>query len=250
MSIVTIEFGNDSSTKPMHGYLQTPTGDGKTPAIIVAHELFGVNPDICSIVDRLGDLGYVALAPEFYHRHSPAGEWLERNDAGRKRGFEYLNQTSREQVVQDVRAAMDYLRQRDDVNGKIGILGFSAGGHMAFLAAASLDLCAAAILYGGWLTGGEVEIAKPNPTINKAKDISARGGKLLYIVGDKDAIIDRSQIARIREALAAADPAFEVVVLPEAQHAFFWEGTPSFNVRARDEAWKRVTTFFKDALGQ
>jgi len=245
MGNVTIAVGEGIA--PMNAYLGAPASRPKG-AIIVAHELFGVNADIRGVVDRLAALGYLALALEHYHRVAPAGEALARDDAGRERGFSYLRQLAREDVVEDVRAAMTYLALRADLEGRVGMLGFSAGGHMAFLAATRLPLVATAVLYGGWLTGGDLPIAKPEPTLDAAAGIARQGGKLLFVVGGKDAIIGPEQVALIRAKLADAHVAHEVVVYPEAAHAFFWEGTPSFDRAARDAAWQRLETFFADAF--
>lgn len=248
MHNIQIPISSEPAARPMQAYLRAPAQSGKSPAIIVAHELFGVNADIHGIVDQLAAQGYVALAPEFYHRSAPAGEVLERNDEGRKRGFEYLNQITRNTIASDAEAAMNYLKQHDDVNGRIGMLGFSAGGHMAFIAAARLGITATAIVYGGWLTGGDMPMAKPEPTLTLAKDIAARGGKLLYCIGGKDAIITPAQVEQIKAGLKDAHVDAEVVVHPDALHAFFWEGTPSFNREARDDAWKRIVDFFRTNL--
>jgi carboxymethylenebutenolidase len=247
MGDVTISVGE--GTAPMHGYLRAPASAPKG-AIIVAHELFGVNADIRGVVDHLAELGYLAVALELYHRVAPAGEALPRDDAGRDRGFSYLRQLSREDVVEDVRAAMSYLASVADVAGRVGMLGFSAGGHMAFLAATRLPLVATAVLYGGWLTGGDLPIAKPEPTLEAAAGIARQRGKLLYVVGGKDAVISPAQVTLIRSKLAEAQVAYELVVYPEAAHAFFWEGTPSFDRAARDASWRRVEAFFADALAQ
>lgn len=246
--VESLDIETESGTAPMRGYLRIPQGHAKAPAIIVAHELFGVNADILGVVDRLASLGYVALAPEFYHRYAPAGESLERNDAGRKRGFEYLNRVTRDDVVRDVRAAMNYLAARDDVDGNIGMLGFSAGGHMAFLAATRLDLKATAVLYGGWLIGGDIPLAKPEPTIELSRGIAEHHGRLFYAVGGKDSLIDARQVERIRETLEREGVTSEVVVYPDAEHAFFWEGTPSFDRDARDDAWRRIEKFYARAF--
>ena len=245
MSDVTISVGE--GVTPMHGYLRAPASAPKG-AVIVAHELFGVNADIRGVVDHLAELGYLALALEHYHRVAPAGETLARDDAGRERGFSYLRQLSREDVVEDVRAAMSDLAARADVAGRVGMLGFSAGGHMAFLAATRLPLVATAVRYGGWLTGGDLPIAKPEPTLEAAAGIARHRGKLLYIVGGKDALIGPEQVALIRAKLAETQVAHEIVVYPEAAHAFFWEGTASFDRAARDAAWQRLERFFADAF--
>ena len=54
-------------------YQARPAGEHSTVGVIVAHELFGVNPDIRGVVDRLAEHGFLAVAPEFYHRDVAAG---------------------------------------------------------------------------------------------------------------------------------------------------------------------------------
>jgi len=60
---------SDGSTLP--AYLARPAH--ATTGVIVAHELFGVNPDIRGVADDLAAAGYLAIAPEFYHREAPPG---------------------------------------------------------------------------------------------------------------------------------------------------------------------------------
>ena len=65
----------DGTTLP--AYLARPAADPAGPTgVIVAHELFGVNPDIRGVADDLAGAGYLAIAPEFYHRDAAPGRWL------------------------------------------------------------------------------------------------------------------------------------------------------------------------------
>ena len=82
----------------MQAYLARPAGDHARTGVIVAHELFAVNPDIRGVADDLAEAGYLTIAPEFYHRDAPPGRWLERDAAGREEGFGYLNRLGREQA--------------------------------------------------------------------------------------------------------------------------------------------------------
>ena len=68
----------DGTTMP--AYLARPAADPARTGVIVAHELFAVNPDIRSVADDLAAAGYLTIAPEFYHRDAPPGRWLERDD--------------------------------------------------------------------------------------------------------------------------------------------------------------------------
>jgi carboxymethylenebutenolidase len=125
----------------MRAYLARP-GSGHRPAgVIVAHELFGVNPDIRGVADDLAGSGYLTIAPEFYHRSAPPGRWLERDDAGRQEGFKYLNQLQRQQALDDAAACIGWLSSQPGIE-RIAMIGFSAGGHLSYLAACRLPVAA------------------------------------------------------------------------------------------------------------
>jgi carboxymethylenebutenolidase len=49
----------------------------------VAHELFGVNPDIRGVADDLAGAGFLTIAPEFYHRDAAPGRCLTPGITGR-----------------------------------------------------------------------------------------------------------------------------------------------------------------------
>jgi carboxymethylenebutenolidase len=220
----------------LSAYVARPAGSAAPAAgVIVAHELFGVNPDIRGVTDDLAAAGYLAIAPEFYHRDAPPGHWLSRDDAGREEGFKLLNSLTREQALADVAACMSWL----DGQGvsRVAMVGFSAGGHLAYLAACGLPVSRTAVLYGGWLPTTDIPLSQPTPTLDLTPGIT---GRLLFIVGSDDFLIDAAQRAVIRSALAAAGVDHEFVVVPGAGHAFFWPGTPPFSQRARDEAWSQV----------
>ena len=220
-------------------YLAKPAIVAAT-GVIVAHELFGVDPGIRGVADDLANAGYLTLAPEFYHRSAPPGRWLERDDAGRAEGFGYLNQLRRPHALDDTAAAIAWLRSQPGIE-RIAMTGFSAGGHLAFLAACSLDIDRTAVLYGGWLTSTDIPLSQPSPTLDLAAGIN---GRLLYLVGEDDFLITAEQRKQIAEALRAAGPGHQVVSYPGVDHAFWWPDTPQYSEQARQDAWSRVLALF------
>jgi carboxymethylenebutenolidase len=220
----------------MQAYLARPTAGPARTGVIVAHELFAVNPDIREVADDLAAAGYLTIAPEFYHRDAPPGRWLERDDDGRREGFGYLNRLGRQQALDDAAACAGWLSSQPPVE-RIAMIGFSAGGHLSYLAACQLPVSRAAVLYGGWLTTTDIPMSQPSPTLDLTPGIR---GRVLYLVGDDDALIDAGQLAQIRGALQAASTGHEVVSYPGTAHAFFWPGTPAFSQHARDDAWSRI----------
>ena len=58
------------------------------------------------------------------------------------------------------------LQARPDTTGKVAALGFSAGGHMAYLGATAFDLTSVVSIYGGCLTNSDIPLSQPEPTIH------------------------------------------------------------------------------------
>lgn len=240
----TIEIAVQDGTT-MHAYCARPA-PGQAPAgvavqaptgVIVAHELFAVNPGIRGVADDLAAMGHLAIAPEFYHRAAPPGRWLERDDAGRAEGFGYLGRLTRQQALDDAAAAIGWLTAQPGID-RVAMIGFSAGGHLSYLAACRLPVSRTAVLYGGWLPVTDIPMSQPTPTLELTPGIT---GRLLYLVGEADTLIDAAQVGQIRGALAATGTDHEVVSYPGVAHAFFWPGTPAYSERARADAWSRIT---------
>jgi carboxymethylenebutenolidase len=219
----------------MYGYLAQPAVRSAT-AVIVVHELFGVNPDLHGVVDDLCHAGFVTVAPELYHRGAPRGHWLVRDDIGRAEGFALLHQLTRDGVLLDIAATMRVLESSYGAE-RIAIVGFSAGGHVAYLAACELPVTSTVVLYGGWLTGTEIVLSRPSPTLDLTPGIT---GRLTYLVGEDDAIIGAAEQSSIAAALQSAGVEHEMVTYPGVGHAFFWPDTPGYDEPARTDAWRRI----------
>ncbi len=213
-----------------------PAGPPSPVGVIVAHELFGVNPDIEGIVRDLAEAGHLAVAPEFYHRSAGPGHWLERNDAGRDEGFALLHRMGRQDALADVAATMAWLLANPDIE-EVAMIGFSAGGHLAYLAACELPLSRTAVLYGGWLPTTDIPLSRPTATLELTPGIT---GRLVYLVGDDDKLIGAAERRQIDQALEAAGVDYELVAYPDTQHAFFWPDTEAYAAAARADAWARV----------
>src|SRR5579863_135901 len=66
----------------MQAYVSAPEGKGPFPAVIVLQEAFGVNSHIRNVADRVAKEGYVAIAPELFHRTAKPGEEFAYGDFG------------------------------------------------------------------------------------------------------------------------------------------------------------------------
>ncbi|MCX5740849.1 MAG: dienelactone hydrolase family protein, partial [Proteobacteria bacterium] len=170
----------------MPGYLACPSTPGPHPAVIVWMEIFGVNAHIRDVTERVAKEGYVALAPNFFHRTAPTIE-VGYDEAGMDAGIKEMGALRADQMIADAQAAVAFLRARKDVRGdRIGAMGFCIGGHMTYLTAAETDIVAAASFYGGGIAAPKGPGGQPSP-IQRTNKIC---GRILCLFGGKDHMID------------------------------------------------------------
>src|SRR5271154_6418886 len=135
---------NDGSS--MRAYVAHP--DGKPRAgLLVFQEAFGVNSHIRDVTERFAREGYLAIAPELFHRTGPGFE-------GRYDDFAtvmpHMGALRNPSMEADAKAAYDWLRANGVAgNAPIAAVGFCMGGRVSFLAALSLPLQCAISFYGG-----------------------------------------------------------------------------------------------------
>ncbi len=227
----------------MGGTLARPDGGGPHPGVVVFMEIFGVNAHIRDVVERVAGEGYVALAPDFFHRTGPGAEYGY-DDTGFAEGMKLLNALDADEMVADARAAVDWLRARSDTTDKIGAMGFCIGGHMTYLSACETDVAAAASFYGGGIAAPQGMGGKPS-TIGRTPKIR---GRILCLFGEKDGFIPLDQVEQIKDALAKAGTRHEVVVYPDADHGFFCDQRGTYQKAAAEDAWRRVKALFQQEL--
>ncbi|MFP6656086.1 MAG: dienelactone hydrolase family protein [Myxococcota bacterium] len=228
----------------MGGYLALPKGAGPHPAVLVFMEIFGVNDHIRDVTRRVADEGYVALAPDYFHRTGP-GIQLGYDDEGMSAGMEQLNQLVADQMISDAQDAMTFLAGREDViTDRIGAMGFCIGGHMTYLAACETKIVAAAAYYGGGISaeegpGGAV------PTISRTAKIS---GRIHCYFGGRDELIPSHRVDAIRNALESENVDHQVHIYEEADHGFHCDQRGSYHESSARDAWQRTFALFEEVL--
>src|SRR5207253_1385855 len=111
-----------SGTIKIPAYLSRPKKKGTAPgAVLVIHEVFGLNDHIKSIADRFANEGYVALAPNFFIRATdPPPKDTTDMAALRKAAGSIPNDVA----IKDMQAALDYMKSLDGVKHHFASIGF------------------------------------------------------------------------------------------------------------------------------
>lgn len=221
------EFPSPQGYGKVRGYLVKPAKmKGKLPAVLVVHENRGLNPHIEDIARRLALNNFIAFAPDALF---PLGGYPGDEDKAREL-FPKLDQVK---TRADFIAAADALKNLQDSNGKVGVVGFCYGGGIAsFLATRIPDLDAAVSFYG----------AQP-----LAEEVAKIKAPLLIHFAEND---DRVNVGwpNFEAALKASKIDYHAYFYPRTQHGFNNDTTPRYDEVAAKLAWQRTVDFFSKHL--
>jgi carboxymethylenebutenolidase len=203
-----------------------PESKGKTPVVLVIHEIFGMTDWVQDLADQVAAAGYIAVAPDLLSGMGPNGGRSSSFPEGKT--MEAVSHLNPDQVTADLNAAADFGLKLPASNGKLFVGGFCWGGGQTFRFATNRgDLAAAFVFYG------------PPPD----KDAMARIKAPVYgfYAGD-DARIGATVPGTI-EQMKAAGKTFDPVTYDGAGHGFMRAGEApdanDANRKARTEAWAR-----------
>jgi carboxymethylenebutenolidase len=222
---------NVSDGTSMNAYVARPAETGKFPGMLVLQEAFGVNAHIRDITERIAREGFVAIAPELFHR---TGAGFEARYDDFPACMPHMQALTEEGQVADIRAAYDWLRAHDQVTpDRIASIGFCMGGRASFLADAALPLQASISFYGGGIA---------QQYLHRAPDMHA---PILLFWGGLDTHILAEHRHAVVNALTKAGKQFVNVLVSYADHGFFCDARASYNAAAAGLAWA-VTRQFLD----
>ncbi|HEX6969892.1 MAG TPA: dienelactone hydrolase family protein [Micromonosporaceae bacterium] len=224
-----VTFDGDGGTG--HGYLSLPTDGTSRPAVIVIQEWWALVPHIKTVADRLAAAGYVAFVPDLY-----GGVAAAEPDEARR----LLMGLAMDAAAECVADAVGYLSSRPEVSGRIGCVGFRAGGSLALWAATrSPRIVAAAGFYPAL------------PWARMRSEWSDYSGKAAVIhCAEQDDQATPEGVAAALQAIKAAGGECTRYEYPGTRHAFFNDDRPDcYHPQAAASAWARTLELFRARLG-
>lgn len=233
MTAKTIQISATDGAGDFAGYLSLPEG-GAGPGIVVIQEIFGINTAMRRICDDLAQQGYIALCPDLFWRQQPGIELSDAYEADWQRAFELYKGFDIDKGVEDIRAAIGFLRGNPGLAGGIGAVGYCLGGLLAFLTACRTDVEAAVGYYGVGIDG----------RLQEAANIK---GHLLLHIAEEDGFVDKAAQARIHEGLKD-NSLVEIQDYANADHAFARPDGQHYQADAAALANRRTADFFAKYL--
>ena len=246
--IVTTEYVDipvDGS--PLRMFVAAPAAEGRYPGIWCYSDIFQLTGPMLRACVRLAGYGFVAAAPEIYHRIEAPGTVIPFDDAGRTRG---LNDAARTPVAHfdaDCRAGLDWLGGYGrTATGKIGVMGFCIGGHLAFRGALQPDVRATVCYYGTGIHDGKLGKDADAGSLARAGQIR---GELLMVFGTKDPHVPDEGRQTIDRELRQSGVRYNTKLYP-ADHAFMRDEGARYDPEVTDQAFSEMISLFRRVFAQ
>ena len=217
-------------------YLAVPELSGPLPCVVVAQHIFGVDASVQDVVHRLHRQGYVAVAPQLFHRQPREYATMERGNLLRDL-----------EIIADMNAALAHAKSVAKVS-RAGVTGYCMGGRVALLmAAANAEFKASVVHYGGNAMIPRGENQGPTP-FERIKDVSC---PILGLFGAEDTNPSPADVEKISAALKAHGKWHEFHSFQDTGHGFHnFLSTERYRDRASKSAWALLVDFFDLYLKQ
>ena len=205
------------------------------PAVVVLHEVFGVNADIRKTCDELAEQGFIAVAPDLFWRQEPGVDLSVTSEPDWQHGLRLYQAYDRDAGAKDIKDTATIVAKLPECTGKVAVLGYCLGGLMTFLTAVRYGVDAAVVYHGG-------------DTEKYLGELNGFDAPLLMHLGEEDEFISKAAQVEIKTALASKPNAI-VYSYSGQRHAFARHNGEHYNAAAAALANERTSEFLHRQLG-
>lgn len=239
--ITTYEVNIPASDIHIPAYMAKPAREGTFPVILVVQEIFGVHEHIRDICRRLAKMGYTAIAPELFVRQGDVSNMSDIQEIISK----VVSKVPDAQVMQDLDTTLNWVKERGyGDTSRTGITGFCWGGRITWLYCAHNPKVNAGVAWYGKLEGPTSTLQPQHPI----DIVPLLRGNVLGLYGATDQGIPVESVERMRVALRQNGKASDIMLYPDAPHAFFADYRASYRPDIATNAWLKLQVWFASHL--
>jgi carboxymethylenebutenolidase len=229
MSASTVKIPS-SSGSAFDCYLALPPSPDKTPAVVLANAIIGVDEDLRAIADEFAAAGYIAAAPDLFWRTVP-GPLVHEDPRTRPRGQPRLEKIKTGEA--DMADTLKYVRTLSQHNGRAAAMGFCYGGPYAILGPKRLGYDAGVSCHGSQL-------------LDFIQELHGLSAPVCIMWGDKD-FAAPPEVRDAYRALAARQKTVEVHVFSDVDHGYMFPHSPAaFDATTRTFSMGRALSIMED----
>lgn len=237
MAQISTDNGNIPAYWAMPSKMSLPARWSSLPIILVVQEIYGLHDYIKDVVRRFANLGYLAVAPDLYHRQGDVSQLKDDKEIFAK----VVSKVPDAQVMRDLDAAVRWAELQGGSRYKLGITGFSWGGRITWLYAARNDYVKAGVAWYGRLAGDKNAMNPAHP-IDVVSNIKP---PVLGLYGGADSFIPANIVNQMNAALKKADKPSVIHVYPDTPHSFHADYRADFRQKEASDGWDRCIAWFR-----
>jgi carboxymethylenebutenolidase len=213
------------------GYIAVPEGEGPFPALILIHEWNGLVDRVRQVADAFADQGYVALAADLYQ--GQVGTNREENLA-----LMNAARDNEDRMIANLDAAQRFLRERDDVSGKVGVMGWCFRRGVALSYGLGGEHPDATAIFYGRVVDDPAELARLDHPVYGTFSATDQG-------------IPVDQVERFAAALDSIGIDNDIHIYDEVNHGFWlWvDRDREKREEAALSAWQRLLRYLGRTVG-
>jgi carboxymethylenebutenolidase len=204
------------------------------PAVVVLHEVFGVNADIRKTCDELAEQGFIAVAPDLFWRQEPGVDLSVTSEPDWQHGLRLNQRYDRDAGAKDVKDTVNAAAKLPGCTSKVAVLGYCLGGLLVYLTAVRYGVDAGVAYHGG-------------DTEKYLGEVDGLDAPLLMHLAEEDEFISKAAQAEIKGALASK-PNATLYSYPGQNHAFSRHNGAHYNAAAAALAHGRTNEFLHQQL--
>lgn len=212
------------------GYLSVPEGDGPFGAVILIHEWNGLVERVKQVADSLAKTGYIALAADLYSG---------RIGTNREENIALVREVRADEqtLIDNLNAAVNYLKSRSDSNGTVATIGWCFGGGVALTFGMGGEQHEGTAIFYGQLLDDPERLASIHHEIHGT-----------FAGQDRNPTVE--QVENFVEALRKAGIPNDIHVYDPVQHGFwlYVERDLETNQEPAEHAWGRLQDFLQRVL--
>ena len=226
----------------IHAYYSHPLKKDKVGSIVLIPHMPGWDEWCRETARRFTEHGFAVLCPDIYSRYG-TGTPVEVSGRMREAGG-----VPDESVMGDTKASMEFLRDQEEANGKVGVIGMCSGGRHAFLAACTLEGIDAAVdCWGGGVIMAKEELSEARPVspIEYAEGLSC---PLLGIFGNDDRHPGPEEVNETERILKEKGKDYEFHRYDGATHGIWYYDKGMYRQEQAMDSWNKALAFFEKYL--
>jgi carboxymethylenebutenolidase len=226
----------DGSWHKLPLFSALPEPGHRRGAVIVIHEIFGLNEHIKNVARRFAREGYMAFAPDLFAHAANLPD--NRDDLNAMRAV--WSGIADADLIADLQQVMVHIMLSHDDKAKVGVIGYCMGGAIALMFGCRTPEVAWIADYYGRILYPELSANKPRHPIDYVKSLNC---PVLGLFAGQDQLITAEHIAQLAKEVAAEQPASVIHTYEQAKHAFFNDEREFYDEKAATDAWRKTLDF-------